>query len=45
MTKAHIIQCPSGKFSFVGRVPAVLSYSGASEQELKDIAAFGFGIV
>jgi hypothetical protein len=31
MNSYHIIQYPSGRFGFVGRVPAALAYEGSAE--------------
>lgn len=35
ITKAHIIQFPSGKFGFVGKVPVSLAYEYDSEDDVK----------
>ena len=45
MYKLSIIQYPSKRFGFVGRVPSILAYSGASEKELKAIAQVGPGLI
>lgn len=45
MYKLSIIQYPSKRFGFVGMVPSVLAYSGATEKELSDIKKFGPALV
>ena len=41
---ASVIQFPSGKWGFVGRVPAALSFEYESEDDVRNAAACGPGL-
>jgi glutamate synthase domain-containing protein 2 len=44
ITKAHIIQFPSGRFGFVGRVPVELAFEYDSIEDVKIAQHSGPGI-
>jgi hypothetical protein len=44
ITKAHVIQFPSGKFGFVGKVPAALAFEYDSEADVAIAIQSGPGI-
>lgn len=43
-TTAHVIRYPSGKYGFVGKVPASLAYEYESEGDLRAAQQCGPGI-
>lgn len=44
ITAAHVIRYPSGKYGFVGKVPASLAFEYESEEDLKNAQQCGPGI-